>query len=233
MGKLENVWKETNVKNFWTWKSFNVLLCSERNKHWESIYNGTQGSIDLFRLYICCRSCDYTGKNCVFQNSSHSRAHVHIIHKKIKGKILLTPSFWLGKQNKQAKEVCFYGTFSLLFPAFMQRCWNKRKGLHTKRVQLPGQAISEFPPSLCFKARLSATPLRWKWFFIIVQINFIFTSDNKVSALSFMAYLSGKPTWPTYHCFGTPIWPLWLHVKRLYRNGDVSLGEWLPRSDFL
>ena len=29
--------------------------------------------------------------------------------------------------------------------------------------------------SLCFKARLSVKPLIWKWFFILIQINFIFT----------------------------------------------------------
>ena len=81
------------------------------------------------------------------------------------------------------------------------------KGVGTKeRVYIRKEFNSQdrhFPssPSLCFKARLSATPLRWKWFFILVHVNFIFTSDNKVSALSFMAYLFGKPTWPTYHCF--------------------------------
>ena len=25
----------------------------------------------------------------------------------------------------------------------------------------------------------------------------------------------GTPTWPPFHCFGTPIWPLWRHVKTL------------------
>ena len=29
--------------------------------------------------------------------------------------------------------------------------------------------------SLCFKARLSAKPLAWKWFFILMQIKLIFT----------------------------------------------------------
>ena len=24
------------------------------------------------------------------------------------------------------------------------------------------------------------------------------------------------PTWPPFHCFGTPIWPLWRHVKTLH-----------------
>ena len=97
--------------------------------------------MDLFRLYVLFsqrRSRDYTGKNCVFQNSSYSSAYVRIIHKKTKGKILLAPSFWLGKQNKQTKEIYFYGTFSLPRPAFMQSCWNNRKRLHKKRVQLPG-----------------------------------------------------------------------------------------------
>ena len=26
-----------------------------------------------------------------------------------------------------------------------------------------------------------------------------------------------KPTWPPFHCFGTPIWPPWRHVKTPYR----------------
>ena len=37
------------------------------------------------------------------------------------------------------------------------------------------QAISEFPQSLCIKTRLSAQPLIWKWFFILMQIKLIFT----------------------------------------------------------
>ena len=31
------------------------------------------------------------------------------------------------------------------------------------------------PPGLCFKTRLSAQPLIWKWFFIVMQIKLIFT----------------------------------------------------------
>ena len=46
--------------------------------------------------------------------------------------------------------------------------WNKRKGWHKKRFQLP-------------------------------------------------QYLFGTTTWPPFHCFGTPIWPLWRHVKMLYK----------------
>ena len=46
--------------------------------------------------------------------------------------------------------------------------WNKRKGWHKKRFQLP-------------------------------------------------QYLFGTTTWPPFHCFETPIWPLWRHVKMLYK----------------
>ena len=33
------------------------------------------------------------------------------------------------------------------------------------------------------------------------------------------------PTWPRFHCFGTPIWPPWRHVKTLY-----SYLNWLYMS---
>ena len=55
--------------------------------------------------------------------------------------------------------------FSLTWPASMQICWNKRKRLRNKRVQLPED-----------------------WF--------------------------RTPTWPSFHCFGTPIWLPWRYVKR-------------------
>ena len=51
----------------------------------------------------------------------------------------------------------------------MQIYGNKRKRLHKKRVQLPGDWL-------------------------------------------------GTPTWPSFHCFGTPILPPWRHVKTLYRH---------------
>ena len=32
----------------------------------------------------------------------------------------------------------------------------------------------------------------------------------------------GTPTLPPFYCFGTPIWPLWRHVKTLYNlTGDT------------
>ena len=30
------------------------------------------------------------------------------------------------------------------------------------------------------------------------------------------------PTWPPFHCFGTPIWPPWRHVKTLYSNARLK-----------
>ena len=35
--------------------------------------------------------------------------------------------------------------------------------------------FSEFPRGLCIKTRLSAQPLIWKWFFILMQIKLVFT----------------------------------------------------------
>ena len=32
----------------------------------------------------------------------------------------------------------------------------------------------------------------------------------------------GTPTWPPFHCFGTPIWSLWRHVKTLYMFGPFA-----------
>ena len=29
-------------------------------------------------------------------------------------------------------------------------------------------------------------------------------------------HILGTRTWPSFHCFGTPIWPPWRHVKTLY-----------------
>ena len=91
--------------------------------------------------------------------------------------------------------------FSLTWPVSMQIYWNKRKRLHKKRVQLPEvwfgtptwppfhcfgtpiwppwrhvKTLLNKPfPSLCSKTRLSAQPLMWKWFFILMQIKLIFT----------------------------------------------------------
>ena len=46
-----------------------------------------------------------------------------------------------------------------------------------KAAVLGVNTISHFrvPPGLCFKTRLSAQPLIWKWFFILMQIKLIFT----------------------------------------------------------
>ena len=33
-------------------------------------------------------------------------------------------------------------------------------------------------------------------------------------------HILGTLTWPSFHCFGTPIWPPWRHVKTLYSLQD-------------
>ena len=46
-----------------------------------------------------------------------------------------------------------------------------------KAAMLGVNTIGHFrvPPGLCIKTRLSAQPLIWKWFFILMQIKLIFT----------------------------------------------------------
>ena len=46
-----------------------------------------------------------------------------------------------------------------------------------KTAMLGVNTIGHFrvPPGLCIKTRLSAQPLIWKWFFILMQIKLIFT----------------------------------------------------------
>ena len=73
-----------------------------------------------------------------------------------------------------------YRAFSLTWPPSMQIYWNKRKGLHKKRVQFPKD-----------------------WF--------------------------GTPTWPPFHCFGTPIRRLcvmWKHsIEQCTYTSDNTQHE--------
>ena len=40
--------------------------------------------------------------------------------------------------------------------------------------------------------------------------------------------LLGTPTWPPFHCFGTPIWLPWRHVKTLYDSPSLTrTSRWL------
>ena len=61
----------------------------------------------LYVLSYQHRSCDNTPENCFFQMSSYSRADVRImfLRNDIKGQVPL--GTLLGKQNIQAKEVCW------------------------------------------------------------------------------------------------------------------------------
>ena len=77
----------------------------------------------------------------------------------------------------------------------MQICWNKRRRLYKKRVQLPQDLCGTptWPPLHCF-----GTPI-WP-----------------------PLHCFGTPTWPPLHCFGTPIWPPWRHVKKHSINARSS-----------
>ena len=44
----------------------------------------------------------------------------------------------------------------------------------------------------------------------------------KIPAENFL----GTPTWLPFHCFGTPIWPPWRHVKTLYSSFKWSVFTW-------
>ena len=35
----------------------------------------------------------------------------------------------------------------------------------------------------------------------------------------------GTPTWPPFHCFGTPIWLAWCHVKTFYTKHDCFYSD--------
>ena len=43
---------------------------------------------------------------------------------------------------------------------------------------IPSIGHFRVPPGLCIKTRLSAQPLIWKWFFILMQIKLIFTRKD-------------------------------------------------------
>ena len=44
-------------------------------------------------------------------------------------------------------------------------------------------------------------------------------------------YFLCTPTWPPFHCFGTPIWLPWRHVKTLYRTSFIIYNHFWSRGD--
>ena len=69
---------------------------------------------------------------------------------------------------------------------------------------------------------------------------FIGTKENVYIRKEFNSHRTGlghQHAWPPFHCFGTPIWPPWRHVKTLYSQGhlfglvcftcsSISVVEW-------
>ena len=54
--------------------------------------------------------------------------------------------------------------------------------------------------------------------------NFIGTIESFYIRKEFKSHRTvGTPAWPPFHCFGTPIWPLWRHVKTLDCNERIRL----------
>ena len=63
--------------------------------------------------------------------------------------------------------VCVFFSFSFfVFPSYLA-------GYSTVTLNTIGHI--RVPPGLCFKTRVGAQPLIWKWFFILMQIKLIFT----------------------------------------------------------
>ena len=77
---------------------------------------------------------------------------------------------WVSKQS--------YRVFSLTWPAFMQIYWNKRKRLHKKRVQLPGDwfGTPTWPPFHCF-----GTPIWPPWRHVKTLYNAVSLNTDPVS----------------------------------------------------
>ena len=65
-----------------------------------------------------------------------------------------------------------------------------------------GELCKLFPsfPGLCIKTRLSARPLIWRWFFILMQIKLIFTR-KVVHFFSLKVSVFGTRKWPNFSPF--------------------------------
>ena len=94
-------------------------------------------------------------------------------------------------------------------------------------------AIAHFrvASSLCFKARLSAEPLIWKWFSILMQIKLIFTI-KVLHLASFWKWVFGTRKWPINRhafCIGNSMIfsDIWRKYHQLYFEIVIhNLGEW-------
>ena len=87
-----------------------------------------------------------------------------------------------------------------------------------------GELCKPFPsfPGLCIKARLSAQPLIWRWFFIIMQIKLIFTR-KVVHFFSLKVSVFGTRKWPNFSPFFSILGPLCISSLAFVLLSEVYL----------
>ena len=85
---------------------------------------------------------------------------------------------------------------------------------HDKRSQLKSLRIKEHRGQTVFKWN-RVFSLRWP---ASIQIYWNKRKRLHKKRVQLPQDWSGTPTWPPFHCFRTPIWPTWRHVKTLYKN---------------
>ena len=125
------------------------------------------------------------------------------------------------ERKKETWELVFHLRFLLVAPSPSKIIWKKEK-LNTRKQKKKTFWLSPFkitghfrvPKNLTFKARLSAKPLIWKWFLIMMQIKLIFTT--KVSHLALFweweflelgNSLLELRKWPPYGCLNSISYP--------------------------
>ena len=119
-----------------------------------------------------------------------------------------------GKQISKSKPHIIYNTRHICWktPVMLRpptpKCW------FTYHLF----AIGHFraPPGLGIKTRLSAQPLIWKWFFILMQIKLVFTR-TVVHLVSFWKW--------GFLDFGTWRWPVKLESQHCARREEVLSGK--------
>ena len=135
---------------------------------------------------------------------------------------------WPGRWepcNRRLLNYRIWGDFFLkLYPPFLidfyrhsllKLAWGEKK-IETQRLVGHFRVL----PSRCIKTRLSAQPLIWKWFFILVQIKIIFTKKRLC-------------TWPHFKSeflelgSGPLIWQRWRITLFILLHEKFLQFDWL------
>ena len=98
--------------------------------------------------------------------------------------------------------------------------------LHVQSCFLLNQPIA-FLPFECFHSRgqhlckfigaKESVCIRKEFNFQRISLGHQMTWQKPETALE-KSLAPRVPTWPPFHCFGTPIWPPWPHVKTLHKD---------------